>query len=469
MTAISSKLTSGHCSGSCVNARGYSDIAFHVVALQGGGEMNCNVVATRVTQFVFDTASFDPAPPRRGSSKQGVKVSKSCLGWSLVLVLCLGTVAAAASGPLIDSVDVFVRGQDGINTYRIPSVVCTKKGTVLVFCEGRRDSEVDASPTHLVLKRSLGNTGAFQSDPSRPSAAGPADHPDVNHLQWQPIQILISQHGTEAFMNPVPVIDEQEGAIFLVVNRFLHFGKAEDEGGGDVQTLLLVSRDEGASWSAPQDITSSVGRVALGPGIGIETRHGGLVVPTYAGVLRSDDHGKTWNAGGRIGGQPSEAQVVELEDASLMFNRRGPPNRTVFISKDHGNAWGAPRSDPALTDPADWAGCQASLIRFTRKDDGYTKNRLLFANPSDPQHRLNLTVRMSYDEGKTWPVSKLLKPGPGAYSSMTVFPDGSIGLVYEAGTNEGGKVQYSTKLTFVRFNLEWLTDGKDHLERTGGK
>jgi sialidase-1 len=80
-----------------------------------------------------------------------------------------------------------------------------------------------------------------------------------------------------------------------------------------------------------------------------------------------------------------------------------------------------------------------------------------------------MTVRMSYDEGNTWPISRLIRKGTGAYSSMTVFPDGSVGLVYETGSSREGYVKYDERLTFVRFNLEWLTDGEDHLVRTTGR
>jgi len=388
---------------------------------------------------------------------------------SMALILCMPACTALASDPLFQETEVFVGGQDGINTYRIPAVVCTRKGTVLVFAEGRKDNDQDGSPTHLVSKRSLGNSGAWQL--RLPHSPGPASigRSKAHNLTWEPMQVILASKGTEAFMNPVPIIDESTGEIFLLINRYLHFGKAEDAGRGDVQTLLLRSSDEGASWSEPIDLTPSVGRIALGPGIGIETRHGALVAPTYAGVIFSDDHGKTWQAGGEIGGPPNEAQVAELTDGSWLFNLRGSPNRTVFISKDDGRTWGAPWKDPALTDSELWGGCQASLVRYTRKDDGYTQNRLLFANPADPKYRFDLTVRLSYDEGKTWPISKLIRKGPGAYSSLTAFPDGTIGLVYETGGSRDGIVEYDERLDFVRFNLEWLTDGKDHLTRTAGR
>ena len=69
-----------------------------------------------------------------------------------------------------------------------------------------------------------------------------------------------------------------------------------------------------------------------------------------------------------------------------------------------------------------------------------------------------MTVRLSYDEGKTWPISKVVHPGPSAYSCLTALPDGTIGLLYENGRNEPYE-----RITFARFNLEWLTEGKDQL------
>ncbi len=57
------------------------------------------------------------------------------------------------NGSLIFS-DVFVAGADGVHTYRIPSLLVASGGTLLAFCEARKTSGNDASPTDMVLKRS---------------------------------------------------------------------------------------------------------------------------------------------------------------------------------------------------------------------------------------------------------------------------------------------------------------------------
>ena len=388
-------------------------------------------------------------------------------GSELITSIGLATIAlglapglALVAEPLFEETEVFVGGQDDINTYRIPSIICTRKGTVLAFCEGRKDNGEDGTPTHLVMKRSVGN--AREWNPQRHLGSVPAGRSREANLMWEPLRIVLASRTTEAYMNPVPVIDESTGTIFLLVDYYTHYDAHLDGLGGRGHVWILRSADEGATWSAPTDITSSVGNKELGPGAGIQMRSGRLVAPVYDGVIYSDDHGKTWNAGAKSPLRPNESQIVELADGSLMFNLRGAPQRTVMLSRDGGATWGEPHRDQVLTDSKQWGGCQASLVRYTREDT-QGRNRLLFANPADVNYRADMTVRLSYDEGQTWPVAKLIKKGTGAYSSLAVFPDGTAGVIFETGNSYDGIVETYSKLAFARFNLEWLTDGKDSL------
>ena len=131
----------------------------------------------------------------KGMRLPGAKEAVNPRLW-LVLLL-LAPLGLWCKAPLIERMDLFIPGQDGIHTYRIPSMVSTRNGTVLVFCEGRRDKVDDGTPTHLVLKRSLGNS-------------------DSRKMTWQPMQILIASKDGEAYMNPVPIVDERDGTIVRV-------------------------------------------------------------------------------------------------------------------------------------------------------------------------------------------------------------------------------------------------------------
>lgn len=235
----------------------------------------------------------------------------------------------------------------------------------------------------------------------------------------------------------------------------------------------IYSDDDGETWSEPVDLSSALKKsdssiTITAPGMGIQMRSGRLLMPSYHRVGKttsdhsflgiSDDHGQTWRMGGLVAPGTNECQVVELADGSLMMNMRsyrGKNCRLMAISRDGGESWSDVKDDPTLIEPV----CQASFIRYTSTRDGYAKNRLLFANPAS-KRRENMTVRLSYDEGKTWPVSKVLHAGPAAYSCLAVLPDGSIGLLYERGEKNAYEA-----IAFARFNLEWLTDGKDQLQQ----
>jgi sialidase-1 len=67
-----------------------------------------------------------------------------------------------------------------------------------------------------------------------------------------------------------------------------------------------------------------------------------------------------------------------------------------------------------------------------------------------------MTVRLSYDECATWPVSKVLHEGPSAYSSLAPQAEGRFLCLYE----NGEKNPYE-RITLGRLTLDWLTDGQD--------
>src|SRR5205823_14969901 len=119
-----------------------------------------------------------------------------------------------------------------------------------------------------------------------------------------------------------------------------------------------------------------------------------------------------------------ECQGMERSDGSLLINMRsyhGKNRRASATSSDGGPAW----SDVTLEDLIEPV-CQASLIRLGDRGE------LLFANPASTK-REKLTVRLSRDDGKTWPVARCLHDGPAAYSSLVVLGDVTLGCLYERG------------------------------------
>lgn len=400
-------------------------------------EMNCAVVLDSDRRICHNAKLLSNA-----SLMKRPQPILNAVIWIASMLLLSFSVRLWSEKPHFKETEVFVSGQDAINTYRIPSMINTREGTILVFCEGRLAKSADGTPTDLVLKRSLGNTGQSWEQ----------------NILWQPMQrILVSKAG-EAYMNPVPIIDSSDGTILLLVNRY-----PQPYQDIPVHILLMKSSDEGATWSSPTDITAGTGLKELGPGIGIQMQNGRLVAPVYDGVIFSDDHGKTWKPGAKISGFYNETQAVELTDGSLMLNVRNPGHRGIVVSKNRGETWDKQWIDQTLTEPATSEGCQASLIRLSRKTDNSSKDRLLFSDPADLKDRFDMTVRISYDEGQTWPVAKLIKKGSGAYSSLTVFPDGTIGLVYETGNVYSDGAEHYSKISYAEFNLEWLTDGQDQI------
>ena len=371
------------------------------------------------------------------------------LSLALVFTIACDLSQAAASD---SGQAVFRGGNDGYHTYRIPSIIATKKGTLLAFAEARKEGRGDAGNIDLVLKRSHdgGKT-------------------------WGPQQVVWDD-ADHTCGNPCPVVDQATGHIILLLtwNRGDdHEGKIKAGTAKDTRRVFVSrSEDDGLTWEKPRDITSTAKHpdwrwYATGPGISIqmkEGKHAGrLVIPcdhsTADGEYRShsihsDDGGKTWALGGTIKPHVNECQVVELPGGKLLINLRNyakAPNakrRAIATSDDGGQTWSEVSYDAALIESI----CQASLIRLMHPAGADKQGMLLFSNPASEKSRDQLTVRLSRDGGKTWPASRVLFAGHAAYSNLIELPDGTLGCLYERGQ----KSAYD-EIYFERFTLDSLT------------
>jgi sialidase-1 len=338
---------------------------------------------------------------------------------------------------LVDSQTLFLSGTGGTHTYRIPAILTAKNGDLIAACDARRKSAADLKPQRtidIVFRRS--------SD---------------NGKTWTPIELL-EQIEDGGCSDPSLLLNSNTGDIFCFYNYMVR-----DIKNGEFRFFVQKSTDHGKTWGKPVDFTDQVAGPELKnsfkfvtSGRGIQTRDGILLhnfVRVGQGVtlFGSRDQGETWKPFGEVS-PGDESKLVQLPDDSWMVNSRlEPGKRFVHRSTDGGQTW---KSAPDLTLPD--PKCNACIIQYTSKRDGFDKNRLVFCNAASVDGRKNLAARISYDGGQSWSAGKVIDGGPASYSEITVLQDGSLGVLYEPGHSE---------IRFVRFTLEALTGGADKLVR----
>lgn len=378
---------------------------------------------------------------------------------------------APAAEPFLEKQDLFSVGDDPAHdVYHIPGIVVTARGSVLAWCEARHGGG-DWSDIAILLRRST-DDGRTWSPPR--SIVKVADPKPKNPFALA-VKGVNPDHVT--YNNPVLVADRDGTVHMLFCLEYM-------------RVFYQRSGDDGLTWSEPVEITPVFTPftkqydwkvLATGPNHGIQLRTGRLVVPVWlstgtggnahrpsvTATITSDDGGATWKAGEIAVPNtadwinPNETVAVELSDGRVMLNVRSESKahrRIVTTSRDGATGWSTPRFDEALLEPI----CMAGLVRYDH--DG--RSLLLFSNPHNleggregtpepgkSRARKNVSVKLSRDEGSTWPVNKLLEDGPSAYSDLAVTPAGTILCFYGAGKT----LSFSgSALRLARFNLEWL-------------
>jgi sialidase-1 len=380
---------------------------------------------------------------------------------TISMALWLGDPVCNAEDGLLFRKDIFTRHQDGYHTYRIPTMVITAKGTVLLFCEGRKKSRRDHGDVDLLLRRS-----------------------EDGGKTWLKTTLIHEEGGDAPIRvgNPCPIIERDGKTVHLLFTRngpscFFHTMSTDE--GKTWSPLATTSDDPKAKEYKKDNFLANFGGspvgVGAGPVHGIHTSKGRLIAPSYVGhkvdgkgrgqscIIYSDDGGKAWKIGGAIPWVPEfrhgECTIVERSDGSLLMNMRtSAPGvysfgyRLTSVSKDHGLTWSRPVVDKNLPCPA----CQASMIRYNEKE-------ILFLNPAVNHHggfsiwsRKNLTLRLSRDEGRSWAASRVLNKGLSGYSDMAINAEGQILCIFEKGERD-----YCEKITIACMARSWLFAGKD--------
>ncbi len=340
---------------------------------------------------------------------------------------------------------LFSGGMHGSRTWRIPAIAA-KGSYVVAVADARIHTNTDLPNNIDLVARTSQDGGDTWSDPE-----------------------TIADFGDAGASDPALVFDKNKGDIICLFAS--HRGLFQSTPDNRIQIQLIRSSDFGQSWSKPKDISDQIYQPGwhaawVASGSAHQLPDGTIVAVTGVRknkdsaisnyMIFSKDGGNTWSvAPGEACDQGDEAKIVSLEDKRLMMLIRSKGVRKATYSSDMGQSWGRPVPVPELVEP----GVNGDVLRYSSASESGNTNRILFSIASHPSERRNVCVFMSYDEGRTWPVQKVIFRGPAAYSSLCKLEDGSIGLLYENGNFE------VYQLCFARFSLSWLTDGNDRLSR----
>lgn len=370
----------------------------------------------------------------------------------MVVIICMMAYGNASCQE--DAHPVFISGQEGYNTYRIPAIIALPGGELLAFCEGRVNGAADFGNVDIVMKRSTdqGKT-------------------------WGTLQHVVDNDVLQAG-NPAPVVDLTDkrfpkGRIFLFYNTGNKNETEIRKGNGYKQVWYITSTDGGHTWSKAEDITLQVHKpnrpevnpayrfpedwrtYATVPGHAIQFTEGkykgriyvaanhtaGNIQPGFANGRAhgyySDDHGITFHLSEDVnvpGG--NESTAAALSGNRLVMNSRNQKGnvkaRIVSYSSDGGQTWDTSYYDHQLPDPVN----EASILAIGKRKG---KTILAFSNAADTAHRDNLTLRISFDEGISWPKSFLVdkaavrdgRKDHTAYSDLVNINKRQIGILYE--------------------------------------
>jgi sialidase-1 len=383
---------------------------------------------------------------------------------TLLLTALAFTFLAASSIPHaaeIVKTDLFKVGDHGYNLYHIPGIEVTAKGTILAWCEARKKGS-DWDDIDILLRRST-DDGLTWSDAKK---IVHVDGPKKKNPFA--LRLKTTDPDSVTYNNPV-MIGDRDGTIHMVF--CLEYMRA----------FYQRSEDDGITWSKPVEITKSFEPfrehypwtvLATGPNHGIQLKNGRLLVPVWlstgtgggahrpsvTATIYSDDAGKTWNASEIAVPcteefvNPNETVAIQLTDGRVMLNVRNESKarrRIIVTSPDGATRWSEPIFQDDLVDPV----CMAGLTRYNHGG----KNLLLYSHPDTPRGRLNVSVRISDDEGKSWTLGRSIEPGFSAYSDINVTPTGTILCFY--GRSEKRNFA-GDRLTIARFDLDWLLSNR---------
>ena len=338
-------------------------------------------------------------------------------------------------------IPVFLSGDEGHRTYRIPAIIRLPDKTLMAFAEGRVNSSDDFGNIDIVMKtsRDQGKT-------------------------WSPMKTIVDVDSLQAG-NPAPVVDRMDprfprGRIFLFYNTGNQTESEIRQGIGERKVWYITSADGGKTWDKPVNISHEVmpdqhawRSYANTPGHALQVASGIfkgrlLIAANHSAgepkidftdysshVFYTDDHGGHFHFSEDVPIPGSnEATATDLSNDRIMLNARDQKGelhmRIVAISSDGGSHWDTAYHEPQLPDPV----CEGSILTIDRS---MGHHKLAFCNAANTDQRNDLTIRFSKDDGMTWPEKKQIDRGgvesddPTAYSDIVLLDPGNIGVLYE--------------------------------------
>ncbi|MBR2908069.1 MAG: exo-alpha-sialidase [Clostridia bacterium] len=383
------------------------------------------------------------------------------------------------------------------SNYRIPSIIATKDGTVLAFCNDRKDTLSDHAIYTTLVYATKAPNGEWTSPEELAGFDGWAFTMGSAVYDAMCDTVLVTN-----YRNPMArkefgtYTDEEKAELDRREQESIEKAKPFGIHPG---AFLLTSTDQGKTWSeAPLQLSSveqvhSDGSVHTvtgqthGAAHGIQLQYGpykgrllcasrtcigtyidwdGVRKCVYNNAIYSDDHGKTWKTANCVQLATGEGTLIERADGSILYNSRAfyqDGKRYLATSTDGGATYGDFRTDDFLQEEKR-IGCNASFIRIPPEQ---IQNRNLlpegaedvtvFCNPRADTRR-NMSACVSFDSGKTWAFAKAVYDGPAAYSSLVFNPqDQHFYLMYEKGDDaHPKKLPYTFGISIAEFDLEWL-------------
>ena len=358
---------------------------------------------------------------------------------------------------------IYAPGDYNSKNYRIPAIVTAKDGSLVIGTDKRKKNQSDLPEDIDVLVNRSCNSGMDWTEPivvAEGTGRG-AGFGDVGLVRTaEPNGLLAIYVGGDGFFDPLSTNNKKQ------------------------RIYVSKSADNGASWGEKVEITDQLYGLTcpevsrrgwqaafVSSGAGLLTRDGVICfvavvretnstdVDSFSNyVFYSEDNGTTWKVSACcMKEKANEAKIIELNDGSWLVSIRNQRkgSRYYTVSKDRGQTWLPIAQWENLVEP----GCNGDIVNYTSILDGYDKNRMLHTIPYHPTSRLNVSMFLSYDEGKTWDYKKTLCKTGSAYSSICVLPDNTIGVYLEENGNDSENGDYSTY--FLNFSFDWLTGGED--------